>query len=154
MGIGEQFEFDKTGRIDPEPSLVNSEAAKLREAIRDAGFEVMQTSGRWSIHDVSKLGIAEQERTSEIISENIDLGIRVKQLESEIREAFDLLKAADAQRLDEVYEAQTEAEKWKSEGDMYGWNFHQGKAGGMTQASIIFYRGIRRLKESVMKLTQ
>ena len=123
-----------------------SEADKLREAIRDAGFSVMRTSGRWSIHDVSELGKAEQAKTDEVLRENIDLEIRVKQLESAIKEAFDLFRTADDERLDGVYKAQAEAEKWKAEGDMYGWNFHQGKAGGMTEASIIFYRVFRRLK--------
>lgn len=127
------------------------EAVKLREAIRDAGFTVMQTSGRWSIHDVSELGIAEQEKTKEIICENIDLEIKVKRLEDAIKEAFELFKAADEQRFCEVKQSHDEAEKWRSEGDMYGWNFHQGKAGGMTQASIIFYRVFRRLK---MVITQ
>lgn len=128
---------------------VLSEAEKLREAIRDAGFEVMQTSGRWSIHDVSELGIAEQEKTAEIICENIDLGIKVKRLESAINEAFALFKAADAERLSGTHAAHDEAEKWKAEGDMYGCNFHQGKSSGMTEASIIFYRVFRRLKVDV-----
>lgn len=69
-----------------------------------------------------------------------------EKLRKAIREAFDLFTAADEQRLEGVQDAHTEAEKWKAEGDMYGWNFHQGKAGGMTEASIIFYRVFRRLK--------
>jgi hypothetical protein len=126
-----------------------SEAEKLREAIRDAGFSVMQTSGRWSIHDVSKLADAEREKTNEIISENIDLGMKVSKLEAAIKEAFELFKASDSERLEDVHEADTEAEKWKSEGDMYGWNFHKGMASGMTQASIVFYRVFRRLKQAM-----
>jgi len=142
---GQQGIFDCCSD-EPEPL---SEAEKLREAIRDAGFSVMQTSGRWSIHDVSKLAEAEQEKTNQIIGENIDLGIKVKHLETTIKEAFDLFKAADDERLEGVYDADKEAEKWKAEGDMYGWNFHKGKAGGMTQASIIFYRVFRRLKQAL-----
>ena len=128
-----------------EPEEV-SEAEKLREAIRNAGFSVMQTSGRWSIHDVSKLAEAEQEKTNQIIGENIDLGIKVSKLEAAIKEAFELFKEADSERLEGTNDADKEAEKWKTEGDMYGWNFHKGKSGGMTEASIIFYRVFRRLK--------
>lgn len=135
---------DESGII---PSF--SEAEKLREAIRDAGFSVMQTSGRWSIHDVSELAKAEQAKTDEVIRQNIDLEIKVKQLESAVKEAFDLFRTADNERLNGVDEADAEAEKWKAEGDMYGWNFHKGKAGGMTQASIIFYRVFRRLKAAL-----
>jgi len=123
-----------------------SEAEKLREAIRDAGFSVMQTSGRWSIHDVSNLADAEREKTNQIISENIDLGIKVSKLEAAVKDAFELFKTADDERLEGTNDADAEAEKWKAEGDMYGWNFHKGKAGGMTEASIIFYRVFRRLK--------
>ncbi len=122
-----------------------TERNRLREAISDAGFSVMQTSGRWSIHDVSRLAEAEQAKTNEIIGQNIDLEIKVKKLEATIKEAFDLFQAADEERFDGVQKAHDEAEKWKAEGDMYGWNFHQGKGGGMTAASIIFNRVYRRL---------
>jgi len=56
-------EFDK----------VAAERDKLREAIRDAGFQVMQTSGKWSIHDVSELAKRDEERTAQVILENIEL---------------------------------------------------------------------------------
>ena len=73
-----------------------TERNRLREAISDAGFSVMQTSGRWSIHDVSELAKAEQAKTDEIISQNIDLEIKVKKLETTIKETCDVFKAADA----------------------------------------------------------
>ncbi len=57
---------------------------------------------------------------------------------------------ADEQRLCEMDEARDESVKWKAEGDMYGWNFHEGKASGMTQASIIFFR-VRREIEKYLK---
>lgn len=71
------------------------------------------------------------------------------QMREAIQEAFDLFKTADDERLNGVHEAHAEAQKWKAEGDMYGWNFHQGKAGGMTEASIIFNRAFRRLKAAL-----
>jgi hypothetical protein len=122
-----------------------TERNRLREAISDAGFSVMQTSGRWSIHDVSKFAEAEQAKTDEIIGQNIDLEIKVKKLEATIKETCDVFKAADAERLDGVHKACDEAERWKADDDMYGWNFHQGKSSGMTEASIIFNRAFRRL---------
>jgi hypothetical protein len=142
---GQQGVFDCCSD-ETETITSHSEAEKLREAIRDAGFSVMQTSGRWSIHDVSKLADAEREKTNQVISENIDLEIKVSKFEAAIKDAFELFKAADAERLEGTDDADAEAEKWKSEGDMYGWNFHKGKSGGMTEASIIFYRVFRRLK--------
>ena len=36
-----------------------------------------------------------------------------------------------------------EAQKWKSENDMYGWNFHQGMRGGAVWANLMFDR-VRR----------
>lgn len=52
---------------------LRAERDKLREAIRDAGFSVMQTSGKWSIHDVSERAAADENRTAEVISRNIEL---------------------------------------------------------------------------------
>ncbi len=56
---------------------LQQEVVKLREAIRDAGFAVMQTSGKWSIHDVSEKAKAQaafdDKRTTELIMENIRL---------------------------------------------------------------------------------
>ena len=58
-----------------------------------------------------------------------------------------IFDAADQERLKEVYERDAEAEKWKSEGDMYGWNFHKGMASGCTLASIIFLRVKRAIEK-------
>ena len=46
----------------------------------------------------------------------------------------------DDARMSEVEDARKEADHWKSEGDMYGWNFHQGRSYGMIAASIIYHR--------------
>ncbi len=47
--------------------------AKLRGAIERAGFAIMQTSGDWSIHDVSELAEAESRKTVEVINRNVEL---------------------------------------------------------------------------------
>ena len=60
-----------------------------------------------------------------------------------------LWKQCEEERMLVMQKARDEAEKWKAEGDMYGWNFHQGMSSGMTHASIIFYRVYRLLKEYV-----
>jgi hypothetical protein len=59
------------------------------------------------------------------------------------RKLMEIWKECDEERLDLVNKSRNESEKWRSEGDMYGWNFHQGVASGMVQASIVFDR-IRR----------
>lgn len=66
-----------------------------------------------------------------------------------IQQALELCKEADNERLSGQEEAHRESAKWKAEGDMYGWNFHEGKAGGMNEASIIFYR-VRRFIEAAL----
>ncbi len=43
-------------------------------------------------------------------------------------------------RLNKTHEFRDEAERWKKEGDMYGWNFHQGKSSGTVEASFIYNR--------------
>jgi ssDNA-binding Zn-finger/Zn-ribbon topoisomerase 1 len=50
-----------------------TEAEQLRAAIRAAGFQVMETSGQWSIHDVSQQALADERRTADVIHQNIDL---------------------------------------------------------------------------------
>lgn len=55
-------------------------------------------------------------------------------------------KAADDERLEETESAHKEADKWKAEGDMYGYNFHEGRSGGTIWASIIYERVRRELK--------
>lgn len=66
--------------------------------------------------------------------------------ESMLRGLLKLFDDADLERLNEVHERDNEAEKWKSENDMYGWNFHKGAAFGCTSASIIFFRVKREIK--------
>lgn len=56
----------------------SEEVAKLRDAIRRAGFAVCQTSGDWTIHDVSEYAKQEEDRTTEIIMTNIKLERAVK----------------------------------------------------------------------------
>lgn len=51
-----------------------------------------------------------------------------------------IYKQADEERLEETEKAHLEAEKWKGENDMYGWNFHEGRSAGITWGSIFFYR--------------
>ncbi len=55
-----------------------------------------------------------------------------------------MLEASD-ERYQKMQDAYAEAEKWKSQGDDYGYNFHQGMAGGMNWADIVYGRVIRAL---------
>ena len=65
--------LDLIGRMCAELRALREERDRLRSAIKRAGFGVCQTSGDWSIHDVSELGKAEESRTLEVINQNIEL---------------------------------------------------------------------------------
>lgn len=80
-----------------------------------------------------------------------ELGTEVTRLRGVLVNLKDEYKAADVERLQETEDAHNEANKWKSEGDMYGWNFHEGRAGGITWGSIIFYRVLRKLEAILAK---
>lgn len=177
---------------------------KLREAIRDAGFAVMETSGKWSIHCVTDAAKQAEEVEGRLIAENIDLAEHVRTLESKLsvmqgdldfartvkpneyelilssermahslkneaekekavaegqvrllREGLEASLAkfneSDEERYRDTEERYAEAEKWRKEGDMYGWNFHQGFSAGCTQASIIFFRVKRCIENALAK---
>lgn len=74
------------------------------------------------------------------------------EMESMLRGLLKTFDDADLERLAEVYERDEEAEKWKSEDDMYGWNFHKGAAAGCTTASIIFFRVKREIERKISAL--
>ena len=44
------------------------------------------------------------------------------------------------ERFNELRKFEAESTKWKAEGDMYGWNFHQGMAAGANLVDIIYQR--------------
>jgi hypothetical protein len=69
-----------------------------------------------------------------------------------LEEILTAFKAADEERLNETHERTQEAEKWKSEGDWYGWNFYTGMSSGTTAASIIFHRVQRLLEKHLVQL--
>jgi hypothetical protein len=73
---------------------------------------------------------------------------RAEEAEAKLVKALAEFDAANAERLQETNNAHEEANRWKAEGDMYGWNFHEGRASGTTWASIIFYR-VRRMLAGV-----
>ena len=62
-------------------------------------------------------------------------------LVEKLRETWELCDNERLQRMDEL---RNESEKWKLEGDWFGWNFFQGMASGTIWASIIYDR-MRRL---------
>lgn len=68
---------------------LREEVKQLRNAIKQAGFAVMETSGDWSIHDISELGKREQEKTMEVISQNVDLTVENERLKKERDQAHD-----------------------------------------------------------------
>ena len=90
---------------------------------------------------------------------NLELDARAERAEEQVRllraaleTALTKFNEADDERLQETEERYAEAVKWKVEGDMYGWNFHQGVAGGCTTTSIVFHR-VKRCIESALAAT-
>lgn len=73
----------------------------------------------------------------------------IARLVAVVNDGMKLFKEADEERLKETHAAQAEAERWKADDDMYGWNFHMGMGSGMTHASIFFYRVWRHLKKAI-----
>lgn len=71
-------------------------------------------------------------------------------LQSRFVELLAVFRAADDERHKETAKAYQEAEKWKSEGDMYGWNFHQGRSGGITWGSIVFFKVQRAIEALIV----
>jgi len=59
------------------------------------------------------------------------------------------IASASEERYQFLEECRREAEKWKAEGDMYGWNFHMGMAGGANWTDLFYQRVIRALKTEV-----
>lgn len=62
----------------------DEEIKKLYDAIRSAGFVVCQTSGEWTLHDVTEQGKVEQERCLEVANKNVDLEIENTWLKAEL----------------------------------------------------------------------
>ena len=58
-----------------------------------------------------------------------------------------VLKEAGEERFKLLREWEAEAEKWNKSGDMYGWNFFQGMAGGANWCDIIYNRALRKVRE-------
>jgi hypothetical protein len=59
------------------------------------------------------------------------------------------IESASEERYLFLEECHREAEKWRSEGDMYGWNFHQGMVAGANWSDLFYQRVIRALKTEV-----
>jgi hypothetical protein len=76
--------------------------------------------------------------------ENVELRERVRELEEALQQhrasVKEAVESANEERLKHQDECEREAEKWKSEGDMYGWNFHMGRAAGMNYMDILWDR--------------
>lgn len=68
----------KCPHCNPEHQKRVEENDNLRAAIKRAGFSVMQTSGDWSICDVSEYGKQQEAKTLEVATENVDLKVALK----------------------------------------------------------------------------
>ena len=63
---------------------LTAEVTKLREAICGYGLTICQTSGDWTLHDLSPAAEQEAAKTAAVISENIDLLLKVQNMEAEL----------------------------------------------------------------------
>lgn len=91
---------------------LEAERDKLRDAIRRAGFSVCQTSGDWTIHDVSELGKREQEKTAEVIVENMELSIENQKLRADSSELA-AAQSREATLMQQRDQLQAEVFGWK-----------------------------------------
>lgn len=85
------------GRLDwlfADAAATDAEALKLRAAIKAAGFAVMETSGAWSIHDVSERGKAEEAKSLEVAMENVHLSVEAKRLREALTWAVGFIRCA------------------------------------------------------------
>jgi len=65
---------------------------------------------------------------------------RADEVEAALARIMRALEAASEERYQELKNWEREAAKWKAEGDMYGWNFHQGMAAGANWCDIFYQR--------------
>jgi hypothetical protein len=122
-----------------ERSLVGKLAenlATIREATNRAA-----TWERLHDHRTAELD-AKDKQIATLTKERDDAVAAMRTVLTSLKDEF---KAANEERLKETHDAHTEANRWKAEGDMYGWNFHEGRAGGTIGASHCFYRVYRKL---------
>jgi len=92
----------------------------------------------------------EFEQTSKsIFLENDSLRSRLAETEIQFSEALEeilsTLNSASEERYQCLNEWEQAAEKWKREGDMYGWNFHQGMAAGANWTDLLYQRIARAI---------
>lgn len=158
-------------RLDAERQRADAavaSAAAMLETLKAAEYQLLKFgSGFWECNcrDLAQDGrVCNKHELAARITRTIrvtDAGAkllaeveRLRKLPSVITRALELHKAADEERLKETEEAHREAEKWKAEGDMYGYNFHEGRSGGATTASIIFYRVRKYLDKALAALNE
>jgi hypothetical protein len=60
------------------------------------------------------------------------------------------LERASDERYEFLKQREVEATYWKSEGDLYGWNFHQGMAAGANWCDIFYRRIVRTLDAAAL----
>lgn len=82
--IEKQSNKCRIAELTRDLQAAREENERLTEAIRRAGFGVCQTSGNWTIHDISEHGKAEEKRTMEVINENVELTMQLADRDRQI----------------------------------------------------------------------
>jgi hypothetical protein len=124
---------EATERADKWERLHDGRTAELDAKDRDIGL-LKQEYSRATGADVAALAAKDAELA------------KCRAVLADLKDEF---KSADEERLRETDNAHVEANRWKAEDDMYGWNFHEGRASGTVSASLYFYRVFRKLKAAL-----
>jgi hypothetical protein len=63
-------------------------------------------------------------------------------------------EACDDERIEKTRKARDEANRWQSEGDWHGYNFHSGVASGTIEASFIYGQMHRKLEPAMNEMAR
>lgn len=69
-----------------------------------------------------------------------------------LEQLLEQFKLADEERLQETHRERDEAERWRADDDMYGWNFYMGKSSGTIGASLYYGRVRRAIEKRLAEL--
>ena len=63
-------------------------------------------------------------------------------------------EACDNERIEKTRKSRDEANRWQSEGDWYGYNFHSGVSSGTIEASFIYGQMHRKLEPAMNEMAR
>jgi len=101
-----------------------------------------------ALADAATVPTGDVERGIRLLTEERD------RLKTAAAQALDRLaavfKVATEERWRHLRECERESETWRAKGDMWGWNFHQGRAAGANWCDLMYQR-VNREIETIRK---